>query len=1031
MRKQFLLTTSLVAMFLATLAAGAFAGATPWIQAAPRPEQNLVHLEWGMNPASETGNYNYMVYKREAGEAEFQSIPVKDRVKVLNIYPPVGDPITFTNWKGQRFTLPKAASLKKWMEEPNAEHPKGYGMGLIEVDAVSVPNFNANPAGYLKNPDGSWKYDVIFNGSWDVNADYDLNANSLPIVEEFIRSGHGYLTGHDTMFGDPYTNTYTRKLRRYFRIKIGHPFDYWNAPPGEIDYKNLNMPSYPSWVGSTTVKIVKKGLLTNYPWKIGEPGTVLNVPFSHSTSQYAFGDVWLVYTNDSQVGYNGGPTYGWQMFPPGTAPNDVMNPGPPDDPNDPGGTNNFYLTTWSNTAMVNTGHSNCEATPDEQKIIANTLFYLAQVTNGISWDDHSAQDVAPPNPVAGIQTNPVPGGIEITWQRPKDNGNTYYYYVQAINKATGDRLNSAVVGPVSYATGIKGYAYVIDQNPSTDPRAAVNLAQEKINVALAPGKYYLHIRAVDNVGNASEVKHFTIEVGFELQAALEPNPAMRGQKVRVYAAVQQSGLNAGTQSGGSQEFHPANILVQHRNRPSFWQPWGTDFTDPDAWWIWPRDTRGSGWQTLAGETAEFRKTWNARAWGVYRTEVCADNWFHLYQDGNLVLKGGGMQKAIFTWEQAGDNGHPDPRPVPYKAMVVNGGGPAGLLLNVREVGRHWTTAYQPEMPGDGVSHHYYPDFYVPNTQTVMVRVRNVSGNQPDAVYIDDHTINTPGVARASGGDLTFTAQGGHWYHVNVWNSYSKGVDRFDVRVTFEGSVVVHTDGSWESRNLPVIGYGNAMFPVAAAPGAEFTVNVPVHNLSGAGEFTPEEMSLETPVWKGSNYDSWCHIQISYHWYDQNGNCVIWDDVRTELPQNISPGETVTVPVKVIASTQPGTYTLRIDAVQEDIAWFSWAAGPVLQGTVQVDPGVSGVDYSSRVQADQVYVVLPDGSQLPLQWDAVLRRYWGEFLIPDGGSPGVWPGDGTYPVQVVAAKGGLTKMVNLNLVIEGNIKEKLYIRTLEW
>lgn len=520
---------------LAAVAAKASAGGTPWIRATAVPEQNLVRLEWGMEPASETASYNYMVYKREAGEAEFQSIPVKDRVKVLNIYPPVGESVTFINWRGQRFTLPKAASLKRWMEEPNAEHPRGYGMGLIDVDAVPIPEFNANPAGYLKNPDGSWKYDVIFNGSWDVNAGYDLNANSLPVVEQFIKSGRGYLTGHDTMFGDQATNVYTRRLRQYFRIKVGNPWGYWNAPPGEIDYKLPGRANYPSWIGSATVRIVRKGLLTNYPWRIGEPGAVLRVPFSHSTSQYVFGDVWLAYTNDSRVGYAGGS--GWQFYEAGQAPSYVMNPGPPDDPDDPGGTNNFYLVTWSNTAMINTGHSNGEATPDEQKIIANTLFYLAQVTDGTSWDDHSAQDVAPPDPVAGIQAAPMPGGVEISWRRPKDNGNAYYYYVQAVSKATGDRLNSAVVGPISYATGVKGYAYAIDQNPDTDPGTAVNLTQERVAAALAPGKYYLHIRAVDNAGNVSEARHFPVEVGFVLQAALEPNPAMRGQKVNVYAAL--------------------------------------------------------------------------------------------------------------------------------------------------------------------------------------------------------------------------------------------------------------------------------------------------------------------------------------------------------------------------------------------------------------------------------------------------------------------------------------------------------------
>lgn len=726
----------LAAAFLVMLVVKAYAGATPWIRATPRPEQNLVHLEWGMAPASETGNYNYMVYKREASEPEFQSIPVKDRVKVLNIYPPVGDPVTFTNWKGQRFTLPKAASLKRWMEEPNAEHPKGYGMGLIDVDAVPIPDFNANPVKYLKNPDGSWKYDVIFNGSWDVNAGYDLNAKSLPVVEEFIRSGRGYLTGHDTMFGDRFVNTYTRKLRQFFRIKVGHPWDWWDALPGEIDYKDpKQQPYYPTWFGGTKVKIIKKGLLTNYPWKIGEPGTILTVPNSHSTSQYAFGDVWLVYTNYYTI------------------------PSPPhdDDPVDSSGTGNFYLTTWCNTAMIQTGHSNCEATPDEQKIIANTLFYLAQVTDGTSWDDHSAQDVAPPDPVAGIQTNPVPGGIEITWQRPKDNGNTYYYYVQAINKATGDRLNSAVVGPVSYASGIKGYAYVIDRNPSTDPRATVNLAQEKISVALNPGKYYLHIRAVDNAGNVSEVRHFAIEVGFELQAALEPNPAARGQKVRVYAALTVSAPPSAAQYSGY--------------RAS------------------PYD------EVLEAEDGQVTRS------GSYGYSP----------DGKVVWLMGGWLEARFSR--------------PATAVYIQ---------------------FNSSDHNDGYA----------------------------KVYVD-----------------------GTYY------------------------------GSFQTRN------------------------------------------------KGHNYIRVVNLPAVAH------------TVRVENSEG----------------------DLHVD--------FFGVASELADGT--------------RSMADSIYAILPNGQQLGMNWDSQLQRYWCEFIVPDGGTPGTWPGNGTYTVKVRATKYGVTKEIPLSLTVQGNIKEKMYIRTLEW
>ena len=49
----------------------------------------------------------------------------------------------------------------------------------------------------------------------------------------------------------------------------------------------------------------------------------------------------------------------------------------------------YYLTTNNNTAMVQTGHSNCASTSDERKIIANTLFYLKQTSTKTQAIDNS------------------------------------------------------------------------------------------------------------------------------------------------------------------------------------------------------------------------------------------------------------------------------------------------------------------------------------------------------------------------------------------------------------------------------------------------------------------------------------------------------------------------------------------------------------------------------------------------------------------------------------------------------------------
>ena len=82
----------------------------------------------------------------------------------------------------------------------------------------------------------------------------------------------------------------------------------------------------------------------------------------------------------------------------------------------------YYLTTWNNTAMIQTGHSNGESTEDERKVLANTLFYLKQLTHKTEILDNSARDIADPNKPANI-TTAVNGDntTNISFRKSEDN----------------------------------------------------------------------------------------------------------------------------------------------------------------------------------------------------------------------------------------------------------------------------------------------------------------------------------------------------------------------------------------------------------------------------------------------------------------------------------------------------------------------------------------------------------------------------------------------------------------------------------
>ena len=89
----------------------------------------------------------------------------------------------------------------------------------------------------------------------------------------------------------------------------------------------------------------------------------------------------------------------------------------------------YYLTTWNNTAMIQTGSSNGASTEDERKVLANTLFYLKQLTKKTEVLDNSARDIAEPNKVSNVSTvvDEV-NNVHVKFRRPEDNGSTYEYY---------------------------------------------------------------------------------------------------------------------------------------------------------------------------------------------------------------------------------------------------------------------------------------------------------------------------------------------------------------------------------------------------------------------------------------------------------------------------------------------------------------------------------------------------------------------------------------------------------------------------
>jgi hypothetical protein len=83
------------------------------------------------------------------------------------------------------------------------------------------------------------------------------------------------------------------------------------------------------------------------------------------------------------------------------------------------------------------------------------------------------------------------------------------------------------------------------------------------------------------------------------------------------------------------------------------------------------------------------------------------------------------------------------------------------------------------------------------------------------------------------------------------------------------------------------------------------------------------------------------VSCSYHWLDALGNPIVWDGIRTPLPQPVAPGERITLRIAVRAPIPPGSYRFALDLVAEHRAWFGEIGPGGPEEALVVSPRVDG------------------------------------------------------------------------------------------
>ena len=254
---------------------------------------------------------------------------------------------------------------------------------------------------------------------------------------------------------------------------------------------------------SNKVKISKKGFLTQFPWSLGPVGTVLTIPESHTSVNVATGNTWMEFTDTEEydrLGYAFLQKVNFENA-----------------PKTPEYNYKYYLTTWNNTAMIQTGHSRGQSTEDERKVLANTLFYLKQLTKKTEILDNSARDLENPNKPGNISTAVNEDNTtNIRFRRPEDNGSTYEYYVKGLD---GAREFTSDTKSATITTGVKKYKYQVVEgtaDPVEDGWREVETTGDNESLPIGNINYtgvdtYINIKAIDGAGNESEVYRQKLE----------------------------------------------------------------------------------------------------------------------------------------------------------------------------------------------------------------------------------------------------------------------------------------------------------------------------------------------------------------------------------------------------------------------------------------------------------------------------------------------------------------------------------------
>ena len=420
---------------------------------------------------------------------------------------------------------------------------------------------------------GRYRFDVIVIGTADLNGGNTVGANfSATVIDalnSFLDSGRGILFGHDTFFSrGSNISGLGATLPGVDGDAAVTNWNYQLAPlanrAGVIPTTKIGLYGHNVSATESSMRVELDGVLTQYPNRVSV-GQVLPVPQTHNNGAATRGTVWARITNRAgALGSNGVPTANaitthinnGTLLPGSTQGNLLFMH------NGARYQTNAYLSTYQNTAHIQTGHTASGTTQAERRILANTVFFLSQLTFDNYFTDHSAIDwAAPERPKVELNSIANDGITTTVHVSAEDLGTVYQGNVVGLSQLEHNppawpqpnheegRFRSHTYEE-TVTSGTKGYFLTISSNPNGTPfvptdefsivdfdPANPQLAQRNTTVVLhdedidgalhtfemdwnRAQDLYMHIVAVDHANNISDVRSIPLadlRVGLDIE----------------------------------------------------------------------------------------------------------------------------------------------------------------------------------------------------------------------------------------------------------------------------------------------------------------------------------------------------------------------------------------------------------------------------------------------------------------------------------------------------------------------------------